>query len=290
MTLHKVSSIFYLLPSVVLYCIDLALRIFNTNKGVSSKVYTVGSKRNKTSSTFLTISLSKKIKNIEPGSFFLLCCKNISNFEWHPISVVMYNSNENILLFAIKNAGEKSWSNKLNNMKDTITNPLEVFCQGPYSHLKLGYKTNKYKHILFIANGIGITPFFSILNDIQNMFYEGKLNKLEKVIVIWVINHISFLKVFKDIIKFDIELIHFNIYITRMNDTLEETSNNEYYFSNIIYQRPKLEEYIENYSIGNNIDVKDFSIFCCGSYSLLNDVYLSCSKTNIELYTESFSL
>jgi len=274
MALHFISALYYVIPSISLYLIDIFLRHFYSQKSVFISKTNIGSREYKSYCSFITITLLKKIDKIEPGSFFFICCKNISQYEWHPISVLTYDDDK--LLFCIKDMGNKSWSTKIT---DSVDNSLDLYVQGPYLHLDLCYRENKYKHILLIANGIGITPFISILRDIKNK----KLSKLKKVVLIWIIPHSSYIENFSELLNFQ-GLISIKIYITRP-DFIE--GGYPKYLS-IVNKKIDVKEYIPNYIILNGITNKELCVISCGSRTLLIDVHEICKKLKIDLYNENF--
>ena len=274
MALHFISAIYYVIPSISLYLIDIFLRHFYSQKSVFISKTNIGSREYKSYCSFITITLLKKIDKIEPGSFFFICCKNISQYEWHPISLLTYDDDK--LLFCIKDMGNKSWSTKIT---DSADHSLELYVQGPYLHLDLCYRQDKYKHILLIANGIGITPFVYILRDIKNK----KLSKLKKVVLVWIVPNSSYIETFSELLNFQ-GMISIKIYITRP-DFIEGVYPK---YLSIVNKKIDVKEYIPNYIILNNITNKELGVISCGSRSLLNDAHEICEKLKVDLYNENF--
>ena len=186
-----------MIPAFFLYFVDLICRWINIHKGIYLKLNTIGDDEYNTSCIVLKINVSKNFK-LYPGCYFLICIPNISSFEWHPISIL--ESKNNKLTFCIKDMGESTWSGKLKKMNEKIIKTVDdlfetqVYLQGPYTTINPEY--TKYQSIITIAGGIGVTSVFSILSHINELYYQKKLNKLQKIVFIWIIPHTSLLNYF----------------------------------------------------------------------------------------------
>lgn len=264
--LHSVLCFYIILPSLTLYLTDLFLRFINTYKILYAKVQTFEFQDdNKTKYNFLTIVTNRSLKSIDAGSFFFICNKKISKYEFHPISLI--KQKENILLFCIKDLGHNCWSSKF---EDNETN--EIYIQGPYAYIDRGYRNNKYKTIILICNGVGITP-------IINIFYEVQSLSFKKVVFIWIVPHPSFIEPFTDIftiIQQNIK-IELKIFVTK-SPQYGEIYSDRY---NIIFSKPSIESEVLNYTCNH----KEICILCSGSRNLLKDVKIACEKLNIDLYS-----
>jgi hypothetical protein len=278
MSLHYIVCLYYVIPSMILYIIDIILRTVNTKKAIYAKIKNYKLSDDSTSYIFVTLCLINPIK-IEPGCYFFICCDNISKLQWHPLSLV-YETHGN-LVFCVKNMGEKSWSNNLIGLEnnDNLYTTTNVFLQGPYSHINLNYD---YSYILNIANGIGITPFISILNDIESK----KRHVIKKVLLIWIIPDVSFFVPFKQIFEKTINMhfIDLRIYLTKNGD-----NENGFYNFSFINERPKIYNVIENFIQENKIKDKELGVISCGTPSLINDVYKASVDFKFDLYNETFN-
>lgn len=289
--LHKTSTLYYISLPIFLYIIDIILRLIYTKKVIYSKLLHVGSDTYKTSCMFITLSLTKPLK-VVPGCYFFICFKDVSRIEWHPLSLVSQSYNN--LVFCIKDMGGKSWSNKLKNLDNRIINRNivlnnEVFLQGPYGHLDINYKKNKYKYIINIANGIGITPYISIINDINEMFFLQKLSNLKKIILIWIIPHISLLIPFSKLLSsYNKNLVEIRVYITKTFEDDSYDNNTQGYPLTIIFNKPVISDIIDVYMNELQVSSNDVCVLCCGSYSLTQDVYSACSKHKIDVFNDNF--
>lgn len=276
MSLHYIVCLYYVIPSLLLYIADIILRAVNTRKAIYTKIKNYTLSDNSTSYIFVTLCLLDPIK-IEPGCYFFICCDNISKLQWHPLSLV-YETNGN-LIFCVKNMGNKSWSHKLITLEnnDNLYNTTNVFLQGPYSHIKLNYD---YSYILNVANGIGITPFISIMNDIESK----KRDVIKKVLLIWIIPDVSFFVPFKEIFE---KMI--NMYFVEVRIYLTKNGDNENGLFTFINERPKIYNVIENFIKENKIKDKELGVISCGSPSLINDVYKASVDFKFDLYNETFN-
>lgn len=91
-------------------------------------------------------------------SFFTFLSNGVSS-ESHPFSLSSSN-NENNLKITVKNLGD--YTGLLNNLRPEDG----VLIDGPYGHFS--YVNVKSKNQIWIAGGIGITPFFSMAKSLAN--------------------------------------------------------------------------------------------------------------------------
>lgn len=292
--LHYMSTFYYLLPCLLLYIVDMILRIYYTNKSIYSKIKNIGSIQYNTSCTLINLTFQKKIKTY-PGCYFFICFYNdISRLQWHPLSLVT-TQNDN-LIFCCKNVGSHSWTNRLHNKVEKNYDILinrNVYIQGPYGNISTEYNNNKYKNIILICGGIGITPMISILKDLNELYYKNKLNKLNKVIFIWSIKHISLFETFKKyFLNLDKNIFDIQIYVSINNTPYDDLQFNtdELIFKdiekniNIIKERANIKNLLSSFFKNNN---ENF-VFLCGPSKLTDEASSMCSKFNVDFSTEVF--
>lgn len=117
--------------------------------------------------------LNKKMIFI-PGQFaFFEFFSNGVNSESHPFSISSSNL-ENNLKITVKNLGD--YTNELINLKINDN----VLVDGPYGNFS--YKKIQNKNQIWIAGGIGITPFLSMAKSLErdyiiDLYYSVKENK-----------------------------------------------------------------------------------------------------------------
>jgi len=282
---HYILTLYYIIPTFFLYIVDICFRYLNTKKALYSHLKIIGNEDQNTSCVLMTISL---LKNVEtpPGSYFFLCFRDVSSIEWHPFSLITQNHNN--LTFCVKDMGKNSWVHKLKvlDMKKTLHSRLKdsvVLLQGPYGHINIDYKSEKYKYLILVAGGIGITPILSILHDINNNISLYK--HIKHVFVIWVTSHGSLVNGLNFLlVPLNKRLFSLNIYSTCKNIALEEKND---YFP-IKNGRPKVGELITDIFMENQIINTEIGVSCCGPPSLSKDVIITCAKNNIDICNENF--
>jgi predicted ferric reductase len=289
--LHYTLVLYYLIPSIILYILDIIIRYFKTRKSIYSKIDVIGYDKYDTCSILLNVSLLKNIK-VEPGSYFFICYDDISKFEWHPLSII---SNEHgNLTFCIKDMGENTWSGKLKKFQNnTFDNSSlikrNVYIQGPYGHLNLDYKNNIYENLIFVAGGIGITPIIPILNDINTLYSNYQLSNMKKIYFIWIVKHSSLIVPFQKYFdNLNLRLFNINFFSTNKNNYEQDYNGNM--FSNILIkiEKPNITNIINSIIIDNKIPNKNIAVSCCGPNRLTGEVISVCSKLNIEVSTQNF--
>ena len=294
-TLHYISFFYYILPCIILYLLDLVTRLYYTNSSIYSKLQIVGSEKYGTSSTFINITFLNKIRSF-PGCYFFVCFyKDISKFQWHPLSMVIH-SNDTIT-FCAKNVGNHSWTGRLfdvvNNKLDILDNK-KIFIQGPYGHISVNYKNDKYENIIIIAGGIGITPFISILQQINLLYNKKKLLNLKKIYFYWIIRHISIYHAFKKyFMKLNQSIFEVKIYTTKKN-IINEYETPDYYLSSyendpksfsFINEKPNISFILNRIFSKYN---KNTVTLTCGPSKLTTEILDICNRFNVDISVEVF--
>jgi len=285
-TLHYMSFLYYILPMTILYFIDLCIRLYHTNRSIYSKLQNVGLESVGTSSTFINITFLNEIKTF-PGCYFFICFyKDVSRFEWHPLSMISYSNDT--LVFCAKNLGKNSWSNRLfnivNNNIDILTN-RKIYVQGPYGHLSVNYKNEKYNNIIIIAGGIGITPMISILEDINNSYSNNELSHVKKIYFYWIITHMSLYDTFKKYFtNLNKDIFEFKVYTTKKTSITNMFSSDNL-TTTFINEKPNV-TYILNKIFSK--ESKTSVVLTCGPKKLTNEVSGICNNFEVDISRELF--
>lgn len=292
-SLHYTSSLFYLLPAVIFYVIDLILRITNVRHVIYVKIKKFGIKEENTLCSIIYLTLKKQIK-IPAGSYFFLCFKDISSTQWHPLSLISQTSTT--LVFCAKDQGEGTWTHQLllNDINQTrlsqqLFNTKSIVLQGPYTHKTLKFKSEKYKYIFAIAGGIGITPVISVLQYLNEQYELRKIRSIKKIIFIWIVSHSSLVIPFTQIISnLSDNLFQIEIYSTNRNKTEDIRVIEETIPFKIILERPQLKNLIHGNLIDYDMLPIETGVICCGPNSISDNVTTICSDLNIDLANDNF--
>ncbi|XP_073396120.1 ferric reduction oxidase 6 isoform X2 [Physcomitrium patens] len=141
-------------------------------------------------------------------SFMYINVPGISRLEWHPFSSASSSLNiSDTISICIKPLGDWTYSLHsaiLDNLASLSMDPklecpfaLKLYTEGPYGHESDYFL--RYKHLLLVAGGTGITPFLAILTDLLKR-HQLKQEKLPlSVRVIWSVRCISELCILRDI-------------------------------------------------------------------------------------------
>ena len=123
--------------------------------------------------TELELVAQNKSLTFKAGQFAFITFPSISKKEQHPFTISSHPHQKNLKI-TIKGLGDytTNFTNKVNINDD-------VFVEGPYGKFSSGY--SKEKEQVWIAGGIGITPFLALIND----YYTNK------VVLYWCVNNES---------------------------------------------------------------------------------------------------
>lgn len=120
-----------------------------------------------TKDTFSLILETKGKIDFKAGQFYFLRINKNKLYARHPFTVSSA-PNDNYLRFTIKDTGRFT-KTALNLKKGE-----EIILDGPFGVFTFKEKEKEKKDLVFIAGGVGITPFLSMIKD--NFFKEEKKN------------------------------------------------------------------------------------------------------------------
>ncbi|KAK1294695.1 hypothetical protein QJS10_CPA16g00429 [Acorus calamus] len=166
--LHTGDRHFYMVfPAVLLFALDKLLRIIQSRHAtcvISASVLSC-------KAVELTLLKSPGMK-YTPTSTVFIKIPQISRFQWHPFSITSSCcTNDDEISVTIKCYGE--WTDALYNMihEKLKSDPHHMECfpiaiEGPYGPENHFYE--RYKNLILVAGGTGITPFLSIIRGIAS--------------------------------------------------------------------------------------------------------------------------
>jgi predicted ferric reductase len=200
----------------------------------------------------------------------------------------MISYSNDTLVFCAKNLGKNSWSNRLFNIVNNNVNILtnrKIYIQGPYGHLSVNYKNEKYKNIIIIAGGIGITPMISILEDINNSYTNNELSHVKKVYFYWIITHMSLYDAFKKYFtNLNKDIFEFKVYTTKKT-SITNIFSSDNLATTFINEKPNV-TYILNKIFSK--ESKNSVVLTCGPKKLTDEVSGICNNFEVDISNELF--
>ncbi|KAL3680615.1 hypothetical protein R1sor_023571 [Riccia sorocarpa] len=189
---------FYFLGCVTLFFIDRFLRAVQSRKAISvlsAQVLPSGLIK-------LKFPKSPSLKYSALGLIYINV-PSVSKFQWHPFSTTSSSLEKNDeMSICIKPQG--GWTRDLlesltqtETEKKAASCPLKIFAEGPYgpeSDYFLRYKT-----LVLVAGGVGITPFMAIIRDLLCRYKNGQESLPENVELIWCVPRETDLETLRDI-------------------------------------------------------------------------------------------
>ena len=286
---HYNTINYYFIPLFIFYIVDIILRIKKTHNCEYAKINII--KNNKIEYSIINFAANRSI-NVFPGCYFMICFLHVSKIQWHPFSLVSVNEKSNTYTFCAKNYSTGSWTNKLQKYVDVGIKKGEILIQGPYGYILNNYMTNNYKYFVAVLGGIGITPLFSIIQNIKDLISQQKLNNLKEIKIIWIINNELLLNYFKkEILSYSEEIFNIEIYIVQSREKLEKLETRENTLHNlentiIKNYKPNIIKILKSYTY--KIESDEILVFSSGPQRLINDVKRFCSYKKIYLNVEEY--
>lgn len=248
--------------SFILFTIGVVYRTQYKIKKLYSGKFFVENVKWETKDTFtISIRPEKKIK-FKPGQFCFLRLNKNNLHARHPFTIAS-SSDDNLLSFTIKNTG------RFTETVSKLIKGEEILIDGPFGTF---FVKDYKKDLVFIAGGVGITPFMSMIRnriskDIKQnvlLFYSVKTKK-----------DIIFRNELDSINKSWLKVVYI---LTRENDQISNDNFKYGYISKEIIQK-----YVK--------DLKNSNYYICGPKKL-KDVVLSI-LTNLQvnkknIYYEDF--
>ncbi len=161
----SIKLMYYFLPILVLIGL-----IYRTNYKLKQRKnsFSVKEVRKETEDTFTLVVQPKKQISFKPGQFFFLRLDGRKLYARHPFSVSSSPDEKN-LSFTIKLAG------RFTQHAQKLKPGENIQIEGPFGNF---IPREKEKEQVFIAGGVGITPFMSMINYNKNSKVKNKITLL----------------------------------------------------------------------------------------------------------------
>jgi predicted ferric reductase len=181
--IHYSNLILMLIPALVLWAVDLALRL---RSAMSAKAQVVGLLYHK-DADLVTLRLSVNWAAAPmPGSYVFLLVPSLSKIS-HPFSVALAeevdaaDATRRIVTCYIKSNGGATFTAALAECAVAGVVPA-ISLLGPHGNLQV--PITDCRHVVLVGGGIGVTPMIAILEYIATNI--AALPKLEAVTLVWV--------------------------------------------------------------------------------------------------------
>ncbi|EFA75915.1 hypothetical protein PPL_10487 [Heterostelium album PN500] len=261
-----------------------------------------------------TIELRMKVEKFKykPGQYLFLNCPTIARNEWHPFTITSAPE-EDFVSCHINVVG--NWTGKLSTLmnpdkkmgivQENVLNAPDgkpiLRIDGPFG--AASEEVFKYKYVMLIGAGIGVTPFASILKHIKFQLSRQyqTTQMVEKVHFFWICRDRSSFEWFSGIIgALEMENINnfldINPYLTgalsaqEVRDVMyaggEEDARDQItgFTAPTQFGRPKWSEIFADYS--QRYAGKDVGVFFCGPKILSKSLY----KNSQPIYSDPLSV
>lgn len=170
-----------------------------------------------------------KPKNFEyeAGQYIMIAIPAIGFSQFHPFTISS-SPHEKMVTMHVKALGR--WTRRLMRLATAAKNQNVTFLmEGPYGKLMIELENEKrYKMVLMISGGIGVTPMKSIANDLLHAHQQGTRD-LKKLNFVWAIRSLDLLHSISDsgdemvnnvsIFNQELEgdIVDLNVYMTKGN-------------------------------------------------------------------------
>lgn len=134
----------------------------------------------------------------DPGQFLMIAIPKLGFSQFHPFSISSSPHEKSVTMHTKAIGG---WTHRLMELAKKESK-VNILIEGPYGKLAVDVNdTNRYKMVVLIAGGIGVTPLMSIANDLLQQVKDGR--DMTKIRFVWTIRSPDILQTMKD--KGDLE-------------------------------------------------------------------------------------
>lgn len=204
------------------------------------------------------------------GQHVYINVPEISMVEWHPFTIVS-SPNDRRIELGIKSLGD--YTKQLIQFAHDKHN-IRIHVYGPFG--KFPFRYDRYKELILISSGIGITPMLSILRDIflsPSFHYD-----IKTVTLIWVCKDLQLFRYYEYVINEMItvanqsnELPRFTVFIYHK----DPNNNNIGYLKN---ESLNISHFFKQFTLNNESPNRRIMVIVCGSNHLIYDTWDACSE------------
>jgi NADPH oxidase len=149
----------------------------------------------------IRVSFPKKDFHYSGGQYLFLMVPELSIFQWHPFSISS-SPHEDEVSVHIRVLGD--WTRDLYDLAarkqefDRSTPaPIKCYISGPVGAPSVDLESERYKCVMLLSGGIGITPMQSICNQLMHEHTEEG-RELKKVCFVWAVRNKDIADAVKD--------------------------------------------------------------------------------------------
>lgn len=189
--LEKPTFIYWIMGPLFIYLIERTVRVL---RGKQSTMLILARQH---PSRVIELRMKKHVFNYKPGQYLFLNCPYISKNEWHPFTITSAPE-EDFVSVHINAVG--NWTNAITALlnpekkigvvqEDLLTAPDDssiLRIDGPFG--AASEEVFKYKTVVLVGAGIGVTPFASILKHVKHCIQRAGASKppIDKVYFYWI--------------------------------------------------------------------------------------------------------
>lgn len=282
----------WVIGPMVLYFLERVVRFIRSHRKV------VITKVVKHPSNVFELQMKRKGFTMGPGQYIFLHCPKVSYFEWHPFTLTSTPQDE---YFSVHIRRVGNWTNDLAKachvdeveFKESWKLP-SVSVDGPF-----GTATEdilSYEVDIFVAAGIGVTPFASVLKHIWYKKQTADSDfKLKRVYFYWICPDMNAFEWLYDLLRFYdkqmtdtgfTDFLKYFVYLSRgwdKNLAKAIVLHEEDIYDAVTglhqkthYGRPNWDQILPN--IANNHPGKKIGVFFCGPKVLSSTLHKACNQ------------
>ncbi|XP_052244445.1 cytochrome b-245 heavy chain-like isoform X2 [Dreissena polymorpha] len=247
-------------------------------------------------SNVFELQMKKKGFTMAPGQYIFLHCPKLSYLEWHPFTLTSAPEDD---YFSVHVRRVGNWTNAL--AKECHVDEIEfkeawklprVAVDGPF-----GTATEdifSYEVDVFVAAGIGVTPFASVLKHVWSRKQEGD-SKLKHVYFYWICAEMNAFEWMHDLLRFydkqmvdadHRDFLKYFVYLTRgwdMNMAKSIVKHDEDVYDSVTglhqkthFGRPNWDLILPK--IAQDRKGKKIGVFFCGPSALSSVLHKACNQ------------